>query len=73
MLTNTLPSFVVETLLNGSSRSSTSTASNEMRLAETYENVTVMFCDIVGFTEMSRMMKADELVQLINRYGVLLL
>ena len=35
-------------------------------VAETFEDVTVMFADIVGFTEFSARMRAEELVQLLN-------
>ena len=39
---------------------------HEEPLADTHENVSVLFADLAGFTEMSRKMSAGELVTLLN-------
>jgi len=39
---------------------------NEVNIAGSYENVTVLFSDLVGFTKMSSTKSADELVRLLN-------
>jgi class 3 adenylate cyclase len=39
---------------------------NEEPLADAHENVSVLFADLAGFTDISRKMSADELVNLLN-------
>ncbi|MBK9249509.1 MAG: adenylate/guanylate cyclase domain-containing protein [Ignavibacteria bacterium] len=38
----------------------------EKMIAETYENVSVFFSDIVGFTKLSQQVSAEELVRMLN-------
>jgi adenylate cyclase len=40
---------------------------NDMRIADSHENVTILFADIVGFTKMTASMPPAELVDLLSR------
>ncbi len=39
---------------------------HEGTIAEAYDNATVLFCDIVGFTQLSRTISAEQVVDLLN-------
>ncbi|MDY6780975.1 MAG: transporter substrate-binding protein [Cyanobacteriota bacterium] len=56
LLLNILPSSIAERLKLG-----------EFNIADSYPEATVLFADIVGFTEMSSRIPATELVALLNR------
>ena len=56
LLRNILPETVATRLLSG-----------ERTIADYFENVSVLFADIEGFTSLSRRLKAQELVQLLNK------
>jgi adenylate cyclase len=56
LLRNILPETVAARLLSG-----------ERTIADYFESVSVLFADIEGFTSLSRRLKAQELVQLLNR------
>ena len=74
LLINTLPSFVVDRLLDGgnsyrSSKSAMSaTAEGGLLMAERYEEVSMLFIDIVGFTKMTKGMPPENLVRFINKF-----
>jgi len=55
LLLNILPQRIASRLKNG-----------EMEIAETNEDVTVLFTDMVGFTHMSKTITASKLVELLN-------
>lgn len=55
LMLNILPASIAERLKQG-----------EKTISGTYENVTILFSDLVGFTEMSSKMSATELVMLLN-------
>lgn len=55
MLHNILPAQIAERILDG-----------EPRIADSYENVSIFFSDIIGFTKLSQNISADELVTLLN-------
>jgi len=55
ILANILPPTIVERLIKG-----------EKKIAETLENVSVLFIDIVGFTKMSGLIPAAELIDLLD-------
>jgi len=46
--------------------SATRLKANEEPLADTHESVSVLFADLAGFTDISRKLSADELVNLLN-------
>jgi adenylate cyclase len=56
LLLNILPETVANRLLSG-----------ERTIADYFESVSVLFADIEGFTSLSRRLKAQELVQLLNK------
>ncbi len=55
ILANILPPNITERLLNG-----------EKKIADTYQDVSVLFVDIVGFTKLSAQMPAGELIDLLD-------
>ncbi|MBI3257932.1 MAG: tetratricopeptide repeat protein [Ignavibacteriae bacterium] len=55
ILANILPMNITERLING-----------EKKIADSYENVSVMFVDIVGFTPLSAKLSAEELIDLLD-------
>jgi len=55
ILANILPTTITDRLLKG-----------EKKIADTYENVSVLFVDIVGFTQMSAKLKASELIDILD-------
>ncbi|MBS1538432.1 MAG: tetratricopeptide repeat protein [Bacteroidetes bacterium] len=55
ILANILPSNITERLLKG-----------EKKIADTHENVSVLFVDIVGFTKMSAKIPAGELIDILD-------
>ncbi|MBS1536603.1 MAG: tetratricopeptide repeat protein [Bacteroidetes bacterium] len=55
ILANILPATITERLLKG-----------EKKIADTYENVSVLFVDIVGFTQMSAKLPASELIDILD-------
>jgi len=57
LLQNILPKKIIRQL---------STQSERQPIAQKFETVTILFADIVGFTEMSSQMEAQELVQMLN-------
>ena len=56
ILHNILPSKIAQRVVDG-----------EKTIAESFENVSVFFSDIVGFTKLSQNISAEELVQTLNR------
>lgn len=56
LLLNILPAPIAARLKN-----------NDMRIADSYENVSILFADLVGFTKLSANMPAAELVELLNQ------
>lgn len=56
LLLNILPAAIAERL-----------KANDMRIADHYEAVTVMFADLVGFTQMSEKMPASQLIDLLSQ------
>lgn len=57
LLQNILPKKIIRQL---------STQSERQPIAQKFETVSILFADIVGFTEMSSQMEAQELVQMLN-------
>ncbi|MBK9249069.1 MAG: tetratricopeptide repeat protein [Ignavibacteria bacterium] len=55
ILTNILPPNITKRLLNG-----------EKKIADTYDSVSVLFVDIVGFTKLSALLPAYELIDLLD-------
>ncbi|MBI3259929.1 MAG: tetratricopeptide repeat protein [Ignavibacteriae bacterium] len=55
ILGNILPPTIIERLIKG-----------EKKIADTHENVSVLFVDIVGFTGISRQLPASELIDLLD-------
>ncbi|MBS1537982.1 MAG: tetratricopeptide repeat protein [Bacteroidetes bacterium] len=55
ILSNILPPNITERLLKG-----------EKRIADTHENVSVLFADIVGFTQLSSQLPAGELIDILD-------
>ena len=56
LLLNILPASIAARLKN-----------NDMRIADDYEHVSILFADLVGFTKLSANMPAAELVELLNQ------
>ena len=56
LLYNTLPAQIADRILQG-----------ERTIADVYQNVSVFFSDIVGFTTISQRISAESLVQMLNR------
>ncbi|MBK9247770.1 MAG: tetratricopeptide repeat protein [Ignavibacteria bacterium] len=55
ILANILPSTIIERLIKG-----------EKKIADTHESVSVLFVDIVGFTELSARIPANELIDVLD-------
>ncbi len=55
ILANILPSTITERLLKG-----------EKKIADTHEHVSVLFADIVGFTQISSLLPAGELIDVLD-------
>ncbi|MBS1536377.1 MAG: adenylate/guanylate cyclase domain-containing protein [Bacteroidetes bacterium] len=55
ILANVFPPNITERLIKG-----------EKKIADTYENVSVLFIDIVGFTKIADKIRADELIDLLD-------
>ncbi len=55
ILHNILPTHIAERMVSG-----------ETTIADTYDNVTVFFCDIVDFTSLSQSVSASDLVAFLN-------
>jgi len=56
ILSNILPPNIRDRLING-----------EKRIADRYDNVSVLFVDIVGFTELATKIEADDLIDVLDR------
>lgn len=56
LLLNILPAPIAERL-----------KANDMRIADHYDNVTVMFADLINFTQISKEMQPAQLVELLSR------
>lgn len=56
LLLNVLPQSIADRLKN-----------NDMRIADSHDSVTVLFADIVGFTQLTSSMPPTELVELLSR------
>lgn len=73
LLSNTLPAPIVERLMNNSSsRDDTARGGGAMvqstLIADKHEDVTILFCDIVGFTSMARNKTPEKLVSFLNEF-----